>query len=75
MAGSGAAADAADAAAEVPAPEEVLRLPCSHAFHTECLAPWLEAHNTCPTCRAVVTVADEGSCAAAAAAEAAAPTP
>lgn len=31
---------------------EVQTLPCSHRFHDACLAPWLEAHRTCPTCRA-----------------------
>ena len=25
---------------------------CSHAFHPECIDPWLEARTTCPLCRA-----------------------
>ena len=30
---------------------EVILMPCTHQFHNECLIPWLEKHNTCPTCR------------------------
>ena len=31
--------------------ERVQEMPCSHAFHSACLAPWLSSHNSCPTCR------------------------
>mmetsp|Transcript_25062 Transcript_25062/g.64724 ORF Transcript_25062/g.64724 Transcript_25062/m.64724 type:complete len:324 (+) Transcript_25062:46-1017(+) len=31
--------------------ERLKRMPCKHAFHRECLAPWLERRATCPTCR------------------------
>lgn len=33
--------------------DELRLLPqCSHAFHTDCIGPWLEDHVTCPLCRA-----------------------
>lgn len=40
--------------------EELKLLNCSHAFHTDCLEPWLTSNNTtCPICREHVTTADE----------------
>ncbi|SGY80090.1 BQ5605_C008g05301 [Microbotryum silenes-dioicae] len=31
--------------------DRFLVLQCKHAFHDECLVPWLEQSGTCPTCR------------------------
>lgn len=30
---------------------DLLNLPCGHYFHGDCLKPWLEQRNSCPTCR------------------------
>jgi len=26
-------------------------MPCGHIYHPDCLKPWLETKNSCPTCR------------------------
>lgn len=36
-------------------------LPCGHAFHTTCLAQWLQRRPTCPLCREPVPEQDEQS--------------
>lgn len=30
---------------------QLVKLPCNHYFHGECLKPWLQQRNSCPTCR------------------------
>jgi hypothetical protein len=29
----------------------IVKLPCNHYYHLQCIKPWLESHNTCPDCR------------------------
>jgi len=34
------------------------KLFCNHAFHTECLLPWLMRHSNCPNCRSIYIPAE-----------------
>eukprot|EP00871_Galdieria_phlegrea_P002164 jgi/Galph1/2949/GphlegSOOS_G1619.1 len=31
--------------------DEGKKLPCKHIYHSKCILPWLNQHNTCPLCR------------------------
>lgn len=35
---------------------EFTTLKCNHTFHTKCINMWLNNHNTCPYCRAIVKI-------------------
>ncbi|KAF3685381.1 ERAD-associated E3 ubiquitin-protein ligase HRD1B [Capsicum annuum] len=37
------------------------KLICGHLFHVHCLRSWLERQHTCPTCRALVVPAENGT--------------
>ncbi|KAJ6257054.1 hypothetical protein Dda_7938 [Drechslerella dactyloides] len=39
--------------------EEVVKLPCRHIYHEECVVKWLETHDACPICRTPITPESE----------------
>ena len=41
--------------------DEIVCLPCNHLFHPDCILPWIENHNTCPTCRAELPASQSDS--------------
>lgn len=43
--------------AEQKAGDKAIVLECGHAFHKDCIWPWLTAHSTCPVCRHALPVA------------------
>ena len=44
--------------------EAAICMPCGHSYHLSCITPWLQEHNTCPTCRFELPVETSATAAA-----------
>ncbi|XP_076889927.1 E3 ubiquitin-protein ligase ATL4-like, partial [Bidens hawaiensis] len=52
---SGGEGDCAVCLTKFEAKDHLRRLPlCCHAFHVECIDPWLKSNHTCPLCRSTI---------------------
>ena len=36
-----------------------MKLDCGHSFHVDCVNPWFNGYNTCPTCRSIAKINGE----------------